>query len=84
MLNGKIKLTLNELDQIVLKGERDNKTLYELPLEDDYYEYDFVSQAKELMGQLMGILNENSSQEEFIEMVEDELDNWGNYYIERK
>jgi len=84
MLYGKIKIALNEFDEIVLKGERDNKTLYEIKLEDDDYQHDYITQAKELMGQAMEILANNLNPEEFAEIVEEELDNWGNYYIEKR
>jgi len=84
MLNGNIKIAVNEKQEVVLKGERDNKTLYELPLVDDYYEYDAESFLKNLMGQCMEELRNLSSDAEMIEAVEDELDNYGKYYIEKR
>lgn len=81
MLNGNI--TLKEKDGfITLIAEKNNTTILELPLEDDYYNHDIYSFAKNLMGQCMEIINNTDGEDAIIEAIQSELDdNYRTYEI---
>jgi len=79
---GKITLEVNKLyKQVKLVTKDNHKTIDEITLEDTYYNDDAVSLLKELMGQCMNHLITLSSEAEMLDMVEDELDNWGSYEV---
>ena len=74
MLEGNIKLKL-ERDRILLVTEVNNRKVFELELDDDYYEHDTYSQAKNLMGQCMAILYELEGEDGMKEAIGEELTN---------
>lgn len=72
VIEGNISLTLKN-NQITLLSERDNKTLDEISLEDDYYRNDVYSLAKNLMGQCMKMLCDLKGEMDMTDAVEEEL-----------
>ena len=71
VVEGNIELTLKN-GNIVLLAERDNKTLDEITLEDDSYR-DSDDLAKELLGQVMAILEELTDLDTLKETIGREL-----------
>lgn len=81
MLEGKISLELVD-DKIALISEINNRKIFELPLDDDYYNKDIYSFAKNLMTQCMGIIEQVEGKDGMIEAIEETLcENWGSYEI---
>ena len=83
-VEGKVKLVVTNTNEVQLISERDNDTILELTIDDDEYKRDYVGLVKNLMGQCFQALYECTNQDEMAQAVEEELQNWDNYYIELK
>ena len=84
-LEGKITLEVNKTTkEVSVVAKSGHRIVDKITLEDDYYLEDTVSFLKELMGQCIQHIARLSTTTEMIELVEDELDNWGNYTITKE